>query len=96
MTSQNYPETSQIINGPGKYDLFLALFEGKKVWFEVRTPKSVLYRFPVLIHSLENSRHEHLNWRISGRVRSLDERGFNARYDSRTREGVFCITTLIT
>lgn len=73
-----------IVDGPGKFDLMLALFACQKIWFTVTGEKK---RKPASINLVAVGVGESNLWRIEGRLNDSEYPKFEGEYSSVTRKG---------
>lgn len=77
--------TQEIICGPGKFDLMLALFAGKEVVFTMENGQKLTVR----ISSVQREDGSSESWNLEGEVMNcLTDRKFVGYYSTRRNKGV--------
>jgi len=67
MTSK-FENKLKIVSGPSKWDLILALFEGKKVEFTVKGKYPMMSMFRIQLNSVEAEDGFRESWNITGGI----------------------------
>ncbi|HRZ29454.1 MAG TPA: hypothetical protein P5052_01580 [Candidatus Paceibacterota bacterium] len=76
------PQTARIVDGPGKFDLMLSLFDNKVLMFELEGGQQV----PVRVLSIRKEDGSGENWKLKG-VSTKSGKDLKIYYSTRRNEG---------